>query len=103
MVPGVLLKSSDIFKCIFRLDDCLLVVALLLQQPCYKIEFEFLRFDAHIIIQGGSVMCVRTLSSDPAYTHFSLSCLPNERETRELTCQHIVHQTVIVYVCAPPA
>ena len=34
-------------------------------------------------IQGGSVMCVRTLSSDPAHLHFSLNCLPNEEEIKK--------------------
>ena len=43
--------------------------------------------------QGGSVMCVRTLSSDPAYLNFSLNCLPNEKEIKKLTYQHIVQQT----------
>ena len=43
--------------------------------------------------QGGSVMCVRTLSSDPAYLHFSLNCLPNEEEMKKITHQHIVQQT----------
>ena len=44
-------------------------------------------------IQGGSVMCIRTLCSDPAHLHFSLNCLPNEEEIKELTYQHIVQQT----------
>ena len=43
--------------------------------------------------QGGSVMCVRTLSSDPAHLHFSLNCLPNEEEIKKSTYQHIVQQT----------
>ena len=43
--------------------------------------------------QGGSVMCVRTLSSDPAHLHYSLNCLPNEEEIKKLTYQHIVQQT----------
>ena len=32
---------------------------------------------------GGSVMCVRTLSSDPAHLHFSLNCLPDEEEIKK--------------------
>ena len=36
------------------------------------------------IKQGGSVMCVCTLSSDPAYLHFSLNCLPNEEEIKKI-------------------
>ena len=43
--------------------------------------------------QGGSVMCVRTLNSDPAHLHFSLNCLPNEEEIKNSTNQHIVQQT----------
>ena len=43
--------------------------------------------------QGGSVMCVCTLSSDPAHLHFSLNCLPNEEEIKKITYQHIVQQT----------
>ena len=39
--------------------------------------------------QGGSVMCVRRLSSDPAHLHFSLNCLPNEEEIKKLTYQHM--------------
>ena len=35
-------------------------------------------------IQGGSVMCVCTLSSDPAHLHFSLNCLPNEEEIKKI-------------------
>ena len=43
--------------------------------------------------QGGSVMSVRTLGSDPTHLHFSLNCLPNEEEIKILTCQHFVQQT----------
>ena len=43
--------------------------------------------------QGGSVMCDRTLSSDPAHLHFALNCLPNEEEIKKITYQHIVQQT----------
>ena len=43
--------------------------------------------------QGGSVMCGRTLISDPAHLHFSLNCLPNEEEIKKLTYQHTVQQT----------
>ena len=32
--------------------------------------------------QGGSVLCVCTLSSDPAHLHFSLNCLTNEEEIK---------------------
>ena len=32
--------------------------------------------------QGGSVMCVRRLNSDPAHLHFSLNCLLNEEEIK---------------------
>ena len=35
------------------------------------------------IRQGGSVMCVRTLKSDPAHLFFSLNCLPNEEEIKK--------------------
>ena len=45
-----------------------------------------------ILEQGGSVMCVRTLSFDPAHLHFSLNCLPNEAEIKKLKYQHIVQQ-----------
>ena len=34
--------------------------------------------------QGGSVMCIRTLSSDPAHLHFSLVCLTNEEEIKKI-------------------
>ena len=34
--------------------------------------------------QGGSVVCVRTLSSDPAHLHFSPNCLPNEEEIKKI-------------------
>ena len=34
--------------------------------------------------QGGSVMCVRTLSFDPTHLHFSLNCLPNEEEIKKI-------------------
>ena len=47
----------------------------------------------HTYKQGGSVMCVRTLSSDSAHLHFSLNCLPIEEEIKKLTYQHIVQQT----------
>ena len=36
------------------------------------------------IKQGVSVMCVRTLSSDPAHLHFSLNCLPNVEEIKNI-------------------
>ena len=36
------------------------------------------------IKQGGSVMCVRTLSSDSAHLQFSLNCLPNEEEMKKI-------------------
>ena len=43
--------------------------------------------------QGGSVMCVRTLSSQPAHLHFSLNCLPSEEEIKKLTYHYIFQQT----------
>ena len=44
--------------------------------------------------QGGSVMCVRTLCSDPAHLLFSRNCLTNKEEIKKkLTYQHIVQQT----------
>ena len=42
--------------------------------------------------QGGSVMCVRTLGSDPPHLRFSLNCLPNEEEITK-RYQHINEQT----------
>ena len=50
-------------------------------------------FDGGSVFEGGSVMCVRTLSSDPPHLHFSLNCLPNDVEIKKLTFQHIVQQT----------
>ena len=50
------------------------------------------RIFMHLNRQGGSVMCVRTLSSDPAHLYFSLNCLSNEEEIKKITYQHIVQQ-----------
>ena len=36
------------------------------------------------IKQGGSVMCVCTLSSDPAQLNFTLNCLPKEEEIKKI-------------------
>ena len=54
---------------------------------------QFTPFDL-FVQQGRSVMCVCTLSSDPAHLHFSLNCLPNVEEIKKLTYQHIVQQTI---------
>ena len=47
----------------------------------------------NLMKQGGSVMRVRTLSSDPAHLHFSLNCLPNEEEIKNIAGQVLTYNS----------
>ena len=78
--------SPRVYQSLLNLHFALCAPPPPLQSACHYIVNPYVK-------QGGSVMCVCTLSSDPAHLHFSLNCLPNEEEIKKLTYQHIVHQT----------